>query len=252
MAKRWTIERVQTRSNEIHNNKFIIYDILSGKNERSLNIKCKKCNNSFVVSINNHINKERNCKYCLGKTTLSTNDVQKKSNILHNNKFIIHNTIIKKIGLSRTGSYANVECKICGHKFEITVSNHLSNDRGCGGLCSGVNNRKLQIEILKNNHTLANENYMLYFLKFTHKITNEQFYKIGKTKLTIKQRFRYIQYNNYIIEEVSLINSTHLWVAEQEDKFLNNFKKYKYEPLTSFPGHTECFKKEVYRLMFNK
>jgi hypothetical protein len=97
---------------------------------------------------------------------------------------------------------------------------------------------------------LANEYYKLYFLRFTHIITNEQFYKVGKTKHSIDKRFDKPEYNNYNIEEIDVIESTHLWVAIEEDKFLNNFKNYQYAPKIKFGGYTECFKEEIYDVMF--
>ena len=106
---------------------------------------------------------------------------------------------------------------------------------------------------MKSNFNLAQEIYNLYFLKFTHKgKDNNSFYKIGKTKRTIKERFQSKRYNNYTIEECQVVEGTHLWVAEQEEAFINKYYgKYGYIPSEKIGGSTECFNLNIEKEFVN-
>lgn len=65
-------------------------------------------------------------------------EIQERSNIAHNNKFIIHN---KKIVTSPKGNkitYIELECRICNYRNYAAMSNHVSKKKpiGCRN-CSG-------------------------------------------------------------------------------------------------------------------
>ncbi len=53
-----------------------------------------------------------------------------------------------------------------------------------------------------------------------------------------------------LTQEVSEIKTTLFNAFLKEQKFLIDFKKYKYKPKFGFGGHTECFNKEIYDVMF--
>jgi ribosomal protein S27E len=248
MKRKWTLEKVQIRSNEIHDNKFTILNIErkiagnKGTYYNFINIKCSKCKYENCVKIDNHINKKQDCPNCLGRAEWTLETIRIASTKLHNDKYTIHNIKMKKIK-NRNRSFIDLECKDCKRRNWVYTTSHISQQRGCGGICMGIANRLKQIQFLKVNHILAKELYKLYFLKFTHKVTNEQFYKVGKTKKQIKQRF---SNSNYNIEECQVVEGTHLWVAEQEDEFINKYyNNYGYSPQEKFGGHTECFKPEI-------
>lgn len=68
---------------------------------------------------------------------------------------------------------------------------------------------------------------------------NENFYKIGLTTLTTKERIEpHVPYNYSIIKETYLS----LYDAVYEEKRLHGLlESYKYLPKKFFGGHTECF-----------
>ena len=248
----WNKKLLQEKSDKLHNNKFIIHDIdlrevgNQGMRTSYIDLECLDCNYRCWMIVNNHIHNKTGCRKCsLNIWTLEK--AQKKSKEIHNNKFIIHS--IKVRGTDRLKrSWINLECKLCGYNNWVSITQHIDKKNGCGGSCRGNINRKKQIIFLKENPILANEPYNLYLLRFSN--YNEIFYKIGKTKGSIKDRF--INYKNYIIEEIKILKSTHLWVAEQEDKFIENFKQYQYTPSEKFEGHTECFREEIYNILFKE
>ncbi|MBC8427530.1 MAG: hypothetical protein H8D97_01425 [Proteobacteria bacterium] len=106
----------------------------------------------------------------MARTKWALEEVQKESNRIHNNKFIINSITIKKVGnQEKTASFLHITCKVCNYKI----------------------------------------------------------------------------YNDYIIEECQVEKGTHLWVAEQEDEFINKYKKFKYIPKIKFGGYTECFNLDI-------
>jgi hypothetical protein len=245
-----TKEEAQNRSYLVHNNKFIIYSINRieygsyGKKGTYLDLKCKVCNHRNLVKSYNHLNEKTGCVSCSGKSKWTLEKVRTKSKEIHNDKFIIHNIQIKNIG-NKTASYIDSECKICKNRSIVDVGAHINQRIGCGGACKRGGSRESYIEFLKNNSSQANRICTLYFLKFTHKITNEEFYKVGITFKKISERFRDRLYKKYIIEECQVIKTTNLKAVLEEDDFLGKFSKYKYLPEVRFKGWTECFSKEI-------
>jgi hypothetical protein len=246
----WTLERAKIEVNKIHKNKFIVHDIhiKKSKNNKKISyvdLECIDCSHRNLVSISNTISNKKSCRNC-AINIWNIETAQNESDKIHNKKFLLSNIKIKKYGnKNQSSTHVDITCKDCGYTNNILISNHIYNNQGCGGKCNIKGQRQVQIETLKNDCILANQTYKLYFLKFTHKITNEQFYKVGKTRNNIKKRFRSKEYNNYIIEEVQVVEATHLWVAEQEDIFINKHKDYQYIPDEKFDGYTECFKLEI-------
>ena len=250
---KWTVENLQIKSDEIYSNKFIIHQIKNGKEINKnkshiyVNLECKVCKYNYWTQVNYFINQKQGCRSCNGRPEYTKKSAQLKSDQIHNFKFIVYD--IKKMKRKNTdenATHLNLECKYCGERKWMLLNSHITNKQGCGShQCKGTIDRKTQINFLQSNQILASEQYNLYFLKFIHKITNEQFYKVGKTKKEINDRFKIKQYSNYNIETCQVVKGTHLWVAEQEDKFINKYKSYQYIPNEKFGGHTECFSLEI-------
>jgi hypothetical protein len=249
---KWNNILIRKESKRVHGDIFIIGNIErkeygnQGCKMSYINLKCKICNYENLMAIKSHIHKKIGCKQC-SKNMWTLKKAQDESNRIHNNNFILYSLERKEYGSQgQKTCHIDIKCKSCGDRKITTINNHISKSHGCSGKCQSVINRTFQINTLREDMKLADQLYKLYFLKFTHKLTNEQFYKVGKTKKTINYRFKDKQYNNYIIEECQVVESTHLWVAEQEDLFINKYyNKYGYKPIDKFGGHTECFNLEV-------
>jgi hypothetical protein len=223
---KWTLESAQRESNIIHNNKFTIQKIKiekvghKGKTGSYLYLKCNICKHENRVTVNRHLIGKCGCPNCYGNVPKTIKEIQKESNEIHNNNFIIINLIRKEFGnKGKKTTFIDIKCKSCGYMNCIEVNGHLNKMTGCGGdKCKFVGNRQNQIKTLKNNPKLANEKYKLYLLKFTNNnIPTDVFLKVGKTKKEISERFSRQEYDNYKIEELNIIEMTHLKVAETED-----------------------------------
>lgn len=76
----------------------------------------------------------------------------------------------------------------------------------------------------------------LYLLKF--KKDKEEFYKIGITVRSIKERF---YGNNYKIEEVFIKKDFASKIFDMEKELHKQYKVFKYLPKIKFNGYTECY-----------
>ncbi len=90
------------------------------------------------------------------------------------------------------------------------------------------------------------DSFKVYIVKMKSLDNEEEFYKIGKTYLTIKERFKHI--NNYKIVSVLKIieNECGRIITEKEFELLRKNKDYKYKPKNNFRGYMECFSKIEY------
>lgn len=252
-CNQWTLDKVRQESNRIHGDKFTVLNIeykttaTDTKIRSYVHLLCNICDYSYWTRLDNHTGVKCECKQCSKRVSWTKEKAQEESNRIHNHIFIIHDIRIKCVGIQKLmkRSFLLIECRVCNYRNWVSVNNHINKMQGCDGVCNIKGQRKSQIETLQTNDLLANRPYNLYFLKFTHKITNEQFYKIGKTKNTVNFRFSSKEYSNYIIEICQVVGGTHLWVAEQELEFINKYKKYQYKPKENFKGWTECFKPEI-------
>lgn len=90
------------------------------------------------------------------------------------------------------------------------------------------------------------DSFKVYIVKIQSKNGDEEFYKIGKTFTTIKNRFKDMK--NYLIVEIINIfeNECGRFITEKEAELLRKNKDFKYRPKNNFNGHTECFSKVEY------
>ena len=145
-------------------------------------------------------------------------------------------------------------CKIHG-VFEQWYYHHYKEGCGCPK-CGKLS----AIEILKNNPTgwshsdwvksaLKSKNFdsfKTYVIKFTDKITKEEFIKIGRTFLTIHLRFA--QINMHYDKDVLFLfeDDDPIKVISKELELLRLNKDNRYLPQRNFHGKNECFSKVIY------
>lgn len=138
--------------------------------------------------------------------------------------------------------------------FEQWYYHHYKEGNGwpkCGKLSA--------IEILKQNPTgwshtswIASaltskkfDSFKTYIIKFTDKESKEEFFKIGRTFLTIHLRFAHI--NKYYNKEVLYIfEDEPIKVINKEIELLRLNKDNRYLPKRNFNGKNECFSKVIY------
>lgn len=198
-----------------------------------------------------HINGKRGCPKCgkeqsSNKKRSNTKDFIEKANKVHNNKYDYKfSEYTKKINKIK------IICPIHGI-FEQIVSNHLDGKgcQKCGNLLikkeRSVNpNGWSKTNWFKSSLKSKNYNsFKVYIIKCYNE--TEQFYKIGRTFKTIKNRFHSaaMPYNYEIIKvfefkEATQENCDLCYDLETKLKQIN--KENKYTPLLKFCGMEECF-----------
>jgi hypothetical protein len=213
-----------------------------------------KIHKIFLLTPNKHISRKSGCPKCgilkrnnLKKDTLS--DFIYKANLVHNNKYCYKLTIYKssknkiKIKCNTHGIFKQMPCK------------HLFGD-GCP-LCGNLKISKKASENPKG-WTLSNwikasekstnfDSFKVYIIKCWNE--NEEFYKIGRTFLSVKNRFKNNIFYNYKILNEFIGTAEKMYNLETNLKRLN--KENKYIPLIKFNGMQECFK-EIKLIKTNK
>ena len=239
------IEKIKNKFNDRGNfifDKKYDYSLVDYKNNYTkVKIICP-IHGEFFKTPAKHLNSKEGCPKCSAleviiKNTSNNDDFIKKSLIKHGNIYNYSNVNYKRAIIK-----VDIICSIHGI-FKQTPNDHL-NGYGCRE-CGYLKNSQLGLEYLISNPEIAKLKSKLYFLEFSN--INELFYKVGTTTREIYQRF---SGNCYNIKNVDVIELPLIEAKKKEIEFINNFKEYKYSPLIKFPGHTECFKKEIYNIMF--
>jgi len=122
---------------------------------------------------------------------------------------------------------SGIGCKKCGNK---RISDYQKQNPNGWDL----NNWDKKAKNSKNF-----DSFKVYIIKCWNE--NEEFYKIGRTFMTINNRFktkRMLPYNFKVIKEI-LGNADFIFNLENELKNFN--KEYKYKPKIKFSGINECY-----------
>ena len=184
------------------------------------------------------------CPSCSGNKKHSIKTFVDKSRKVHGFKYDYSNSI-----------YINNETKldiVCPrHGLFSQQPNSHFNGSGCP-VCDqemdSGHSRSVYLERCAANHNgLAN----LYIIKCSG--TDEEFYKIGITSLTLKQRFNKgtLPYN-YKTLVFFQAEAGFIWDLEKQLHRL--LSAYKYDPVKKFHGRFECFSsipKDIYKLIEN-
>ena len=143
----------------------------------------------------------------------------------------------------------NIVCPLHG-SFSITPTNHMS-----GQGCSKCGRDKLSKSNQENPTGwswslweaagLKSKNFdsfKVYIIKCWN--DEEEFYKVGKTFLTVKKRFKNFKYNYELLDIFQNENSAYE-ISLLEKEIQNEHKKFKYIPKLKFDGMYECFSKVI-------
>lgn len=128
--------------------------------------------------------------------------------------------------------------------FEQIAGNHLlgANCRKCDG---GGWSKTRWINLCSN---YKNKDPRLYIIKCFNE--NEQFIKIGITSKLITVRFPNKNVLPYFYETIKEIKGSPDFIWNKEKELHKLFKNFKYKPLISFNGETECFSTEILQYLF--
>ena len=179
--------------------------------------------------------------------------VDKKSNLINRLKKNGNDYDYSKVEYTKMNDKVTITCKKHGD-FKQRSFNHIRGEGcpKCGKESMVTINAKKPtgwsytnwIKAAKKSKNF--DSFKVYIVKMKSLKSNEEFYKIGKTFLTIKNRFRHIK-NYKIVEIVCIFESDNgRIITEKEANLLRKNKKYAYTPEQVFRGYKECFIKVEY------
>lgn len=188
------------------------------------------------------IRDKRSIKYC---------DYIDKLKDIHNDKYQYPDYDEKYVN---SRSKITAVCSIHG-KFKITAIDHYSGNgcEKCGRESLSRINKENPTGWSHSNWKIAAEkskrfdSYKVYFLECYSKDKTEKFYKIGRTFLSIKDRFvgkHNLPYEFNILYYIELPEAKD--ICNLETKYKNIHKHLKYIPKIHFNGKNECFSKLIY------
>lgn len=185
---------------------------------RGISVQCS-CGKIFRARHSDIVqNKIKACGHLRGNKAI----VYKEGSYINNIKFI------KFAGVKKYKSYGIFECPVCKNHWTASIINIKTGIiKSCCKISLGWS-RKKWIKFCKT----------ATFYKILVYNENEKFIKIGITSTTVNKRFINFPYNFKILKEVCGESG---YIFDLEARFKRLFKKYKYKPLISFCGQTECF-----------
>lgn len=233
-----SIETFIKEANKVHNNEFTYKNTNYVNAHTKVWITCSK-HGDFPMSPRKHLNGQR-CSFCRPDNTGKSNSDTLEEFLKKANKK--HKSFYKYEFTEYISGKHIIPIKCPKHDtFYKIASSHL-NGVGCPDCVkevSGWQDSQWEAQAIRAER----QNFCkVYIIKCFNKETNEEFYKIGKTFNELKQRFRSkksLPYEYVIIKE-TYGNPKH--ICNLERTYHRTFKKYKYQPLLNFKGHTECFK----------
>lgn len=184
----------------------------------------------FELIADNHKRKD-GCSKCNKEEDIKNNKKSflEKSSIAHNDKYDY-----SSVDYVNSTTKVKIICPIHG-EFEQTPNAH-SMGSGCSR-CSKLSNTYKRSDYIKLSKTA-----ILYIMLLEYE--DEKFYKIGKTKNTIKRRFfnKTSKYKYSVVSEYVDDSGT---IFDLEIELHKKYYSYKYEPKYSFSGRTECYRLDL-------
>lgn len=182
-----------------------------------------------------------------GKIPKIESSICKNSYFINQCKEVHKDTYIySKVLFTNSKNYISVECKKHGI-FKIRAAHFLQNVG-----CKKCANLKIQEYHSINpsgwnysnwvncaNKSKRFDSFKVYLIECWNE--NEKFYKIGRTFLTIKNRFKSLPYNYKVIKIITFNKNESRECCEYETNLKNKNKMNKYKPKINFGGKEECF-----------
>lgn len=160
----------------------------------------------------------------------TTEQFTEKSTLVHGNKYDYN-----LVDYIQSKKPVKIICSTHGI-FEQKPYQHLLG-KGCKDCANLINVYK------RADYIKLSEKAILYLIKVFN--DQEVFYKIGKTKDSIKKRFSSTNIKPYNYEIVYSYLAESGIIFDLEIELHKKYNSYKYKPLNKFSGHSECYTLEL-------
>lgn len=249
MKSRLSPDEFIKRSSERHSNKYN-YDLVIYKgNYHKVDIICPK--HGVFQQIPYDHSSGKGCNKCANevrkiKKTKSQDEILKRFRETHGDRYCY-----VKVKYTSSRDKVTITCLIHGD-FEQEAYAHYA-----GQGCPKCGRKRIKDSAKENpsgwsvsnwNKSAKKSKWFDSFKVYIIRCWNdeEEFYKIGRTFLTTKRRFRNVAampYNYSIIKE--FVFDDHILAFNKEIELKALHKKFKYKPKIRFNGMNECFYKQL-------
>lgn len=230
--------------NTIHNNKYT-YNLLAKPTKKSdkISINCP-VHGEFKQQLRSHLD-GMGCKVC------SNNNRQVKNDFLEKALALELPIDYSKVQYVNMITDVTLVCANCGHEWDCRPTYHLSYKKACLK-CSQANRPGWTLDSFSK--LCKDGRATLYLLRMFK--DNEEFFKIGITSNTVKQRYsdssKLQGYQYEVLYEITA-DVKLIWNKEAKIKKQLKDSKMLYKPLIKFGGSTqECFKTEDIQEFLNE
>lgn len=226
------LERLYEKNTHYREGKFIV---LGKYKNLSTKIEVEDEFGKSIISPNNilHKNTLPSIRTAIDKTEYLINTYKK---FVNNDKNLYDRVVYKN-----AQEYVEIGCKIHGTYNLQKPTSHYKYE-SCKDCMNESPNGWQHSKWQKAGETSKNfDSFKVYIIKCWNE--NEEFYKIGKTYLKLKKRFKSktsLPYN-YKIIKIFNHQTKAIYISELENKLQKSNKDYKYIPKLSFGGMYECF-----------
>lgn len=194
-----------------------------------------ECGNTTIVSGKKLRTGQTQSCGCLRKDTCKETAINQRHNEIYVKQKLQENGYELLSSYEGTQKIAKVRCIKCNYIFTRRIETSLYNQHGCPR-CSFRNNGFIRSDYFNKHPEMKNKPCKVYLLKFSG--NNEEFYKIGITRQSLKQRTRRIPYD---LIESEVIETTYYNAYLIEKSLKQTIKPYSYYPKIKFNGASECF-----------
>lgn len=227
-----TSETFILKATEVHQDKYNYSKVSYTKSNKKVIIICP-LHGEFEQEANSHL-QGKGCKSCYNiDRVYDLTSFINKANQVHNNTYTYSKSLYKDSIIEII-----IICKTHG-PFKQTPNSHLDGCGcpTCGKLFAGHSLTSFINQCNINNNGVGT----LYVIRCFNEL--EEFYKIGITSKSIKERFKCkLPYNYEIIQDIKGDPSL---IFKLEKYLHKGLMKFKYFPELYFNGNSECFKKEL-------
>jgi len=189
MPKKLTQEEFINSAIEIHGDKYSYHLVNYTGTDNHVDIWCNRCQKSFPITPYKHTKRKQGCRKCgddrnSEKFRMTTEEFLEKANKIHNFKFTYFD-----VKFNNGKDKVKWQCTVCKDIKEQIIESHLAGN-GCRN-CMILNYReqsntyKYEDWEIMGNKSKNFDGFKCYEIKCTSKTSDETFYKIGKTFLTM-------------------------------------------------------------------
>lgn len=243
MGERLTTEEFIKRSIEIHGDRYDYSKVEVNGIDNKVIIGCS-VHGDYLVRCRTHLH-GRNCSKCVDRinakrVSLKEDEVVRRCVEIWGDRFDY-----SEINYTKIVNKHKITCNVCGTTFYQSLNSHIKHKANGCPICRRDRGWKKSewVEFCNNRGRL---DPMVYIIRMFN--SDEEFIKIGMTSTNIIERFKHskLEYEWEVLKE---IKGSPLFIYDKEIELHQKFSRFKYHPIHTFKGVSECFSLDILPLI---